>query len=176
MGDQVFLGTDERCQEIPALTDATESEGEAGNGAIGLEPVFVIHSFDEFGEAGGEPVVVAMKNRVGFVDEIGEGNFGILRPKVGEEVVEENVDDDPGEPSAGRGEEFFCPKKKRVAVGEAIHPTVEHDSGNHFIGKASAKVGGIATGKITEQCTDAGGIGGMGKVKVGQEVQSLWGS
>jgi len=127
----------------------------------------VFHSFDEFGQAGGEPIVVTIQNRKSFVNEIGEGDFGILRPKVGQEVVEENIDNDSGKPPAGRDEEFFGSEKNRVVVGEAIHGTMEHDSGNHFIGKAGAKVGGIATGKITEQSADAGGIGGMCKMKVG---------
>lgn len=90
-----------------------------------------------------------------------------------EEVIEENINDDSREATAGRLEELFGLQKDGVLVGEAVDGPVEHDSGDDVIRKARTETNGGAGSKITQECTDAGGIGGMGKMEVGEEVQNL---
>lgn len=90
---------------------------------------------------------------------------------LGEEVIEEDIDDDAGEAATFGSEEGAGLKEGGVPVGEAVEGAVHDDAINHRVGIGPAEAVGGTAHEVAEKVSDAGGIGGVGEEDVGEVVQ-----
>ena len=108
-------------------------------------------------------------------DEEIEWAVRVVLPVMGEEVIEENVDDDAGEASSFRREEIVWRRgKTAMAVGELIDGAVEDDSVDDLIRKLLSEALGSTSHEVTEKRAHAGGVGISSEMKVSEKVQGLW--
>jgi len=79
----------------------------------------------------------------------------VIGPELGEEVVEKNVDNDPGEAAAGRIEKPFRFQKNRVLVGEAVDGPMQNNAIDKFarVGLEQALRG--PANKVAQKGSDA---------------------
>ena len=173
MVGEVFFGADEDFEKVPALADPAEGEGETFDGSVGSEPVFRLHAGNDFPEFGSHPGVSAVQEVVDFTNERREFFFRVVSPMMGEEVVEEDIDNDAGESSTFRGEKEFGLEEERMAVGKGIDFAMEHDALDQVGGIVFQQSLARSADEIAEQGTGPGGIGGAGEMEVGEEVQGL---
>jgi len=88
-------------------------------------------------------------------------------------MVEIDVNDDTRKAPTAGVEKFFALKEDGVRVGEMINRAVEEDALNEIFRVIFAQVFGSSTDEVAKQGSDAGGIGRLCKMEVGEEVQSL---
>lgn len=88
-------------------------------------------------------------------------------------MVEKDIDDDAGKAPSFRGEVGLALEKDRVSIGEAVDSPVEHDSFDEISGVSFEQAVLGASHKVRQKRADPGGVGGAGKVEVGEEVQGL---
>ena len=120
MVSEVLFGTNERSEEGTARADSPKGQGEAGGGAIEIEPILLFHEVDDVADLIGEPVWMACQGVVDFRDKAREWTLGVIAPKVSEKVIKNDVDDDTGKASARGMQQIFGLEKHRMGIGEAI--------------------------------------------------------
>ena len=63
-----------------------------------------------------------------------------------------------------------------MGICETINAAMKNDAMNEVVREGLAEVLRSSSCEVTEQGTDARGIGRVREVEMGEEVQSLWGS
>ena len=88
-------------------------------------------------------------------------------------MIKNDIDDDPRKTFSRRMEEFLGLEKDRVIVGETINGAVEDDPPNDLRGETFKETFRSSPCEIPQQGAHPGGVGVLGQVKMGEEVQSL---
>lgn len=170
MVNEVGFSSDKGFEPRAALADSFEGELQAFDGAVALQPVFILHARDNFVKFGSQPIVTTFKGVVEFRNEPREVSFFKVFPVNSEEVIEKYVDDDSGKAASFRRKEIFSFEKDGVVIGEAIDGPVEHDALDDFRGILSGEGGGVAPDEIAQQGTYAGGVCWLGEGEVGEKI------
>lgn len=105
--------------------------------------------------------------------EISQSLFGIVRPRVGQEMVKVDVDNDASKATAVGGEKLLTLEEDGVGIGEVINRAMEEDALNEIFRIVLEQVLGSSADEVAKQGADTGGVGWLCEMEMSKEVQSL---